>query len=142
MCTLILYSPCLFHSLVLTDLFGVEGLKAKSSFNAWPTNFDLFFTFVLASTLSDLLGVQVEVFSSKQLIITTILTLLGAKIFTSMIRVVLAWFNLPMLLSNTNSGSSLDSRASEDQVEVGILSTSDLESNNVNDQVQKGNVDT
>ena len=120
----------------------LKNSKPRAHSYAWPTNIDLFFALVSASTLSGLSVIEVEVFFYDQLIITTILMLLDAQIFTSMVGIGFAQFNLPMLQSNTNSRNSPYSRTSEDQVKLGILSIYDLKSQNKNNQLQNGNMDT
>ena len=136
-----------FITLSMMSYSPLKNSKPRAYSHAWPTSFDLFSTLISASILSSLSIVEVEVFSYNQLIITNwslppFFTLLGLEIFTSMIGVMFAWFNLPMLLSNTNSGNSPNCRTLEDQFELGTVSTFNLESHNTNNQVQNGNVDT
>ncbi|XP_061354548.1 sodium transporter HKT1-like [Gastrolobium bilobum] len=129
---------------IILSLLGYLALKFSKprTFPVWSNDFNLFFTSVSASTVSGLSVMEMEVLSNNQLIIVTILMLLGGEIFTSLLGLVFSWFNFPNHQSNKNSGNNPNSR--EDQIELGVLSISDSEPQNKNDQVttsQNGNVD-
>ncbi|XP_021864341.2 LOW QUALITY PROTEIN: cation transporter HKT1;3 [Spinacia oleracea] len=70
----------LFYFLVVS-LVGYMVLKVNNNLN----NLDLFFTSVSATTASSMSTLEMEVFSNDQLIVMTILMLLGGEVFTSML---------------------------------------------------------
>ncbi|KAE8696280.1 putative cation transporter HKT6 [Hibiscus syriacus] len=99
-----------------------------------PKNIDVFFTSVSAATVSSMSTVEMEVFSNTQLIIMTVLMLVGGEVFTSM-------FGLQLARSSFTNHESPDTIAHE--VELGTIITyekppsgTDLE-NNINSSSTK-----
>ncbi|KAM1380788.1 hypothetical protein ACFX2I_022474 [Malus domestica] len=99
-----LFRVLLFHSnpfcfqlfyFLTVSLFGYLALrvtKPRTSTNTSfrPKDYDIFFTSVSATTVSSMSTVEMEVFSNTQLIILTILMLLGGEVFTSMLGLQIA----------------------------------------------------
>ncbi|KAL8509704.1 hypothetical protein ACS0TY_016790 [Phlomoides rotata] len=71
-----------FVSLSLIGACILKSLKVRSEFN--PRTIDFVFTAVSAATDSSMSTLEMEVFSNSQLILITILMLLGGEVFTSM----------------------------------------------------------
>ncbi|GFP98590.1 sodium transporter hkt1 [Phtheirospermum japonicum] len=97
--------------------FGIlKSLKPRSSFT--PRNIDLFFTSVSAATVSSMSTVEMEVFSNSQLIVLTVLMLIGGEIFTSMVGFHLKSFKIVKSEGKVESIESNHS-SSLDQIELG-----------------------
>lgn len=76
---------------------SVSKPRDHTSVNHHPSEFDLFFMSVSAATVSSMSTVEMEVFSNTQLIIMTILILIGGEVFLSMLEIQLSRFNLTKL---------------------------------------------
>ncbi|KAL9260349.1 hypothetical protein AKJ16_DCAP15689 [Drosera capensis] len=75
----------LFYFVLLSTL-GFLSLKITKPRDGSLDDLDLFFTSVSASTVSSMSIVEMEAFSNVQLIILTVLMLMGAEVFTSMLE--------------------------------------------------------
>ncbi|XP_051131869.1 sodium transporter HKT1 isoform X2 [Andrographis paniculata] len=85
-----------------------------------PANVDLFFTAVSASTVSSMSTVDMEVFSSLQLVFMTFMMFLGGEVFTSMIGLLLVKSKMKRRIPNVfTAGADSDRVAAGDGVEIG-----------------------
>ncbi|KAM0036520.1 putative cation transporter [Helianthus debilis subsp. tardiflorus] len=96
----------LIYFLLISSLgFSIlRSLDAKSP-TFTPRNLDLFFTSVSAATVTSMSTAEIEVFSNSQLVILTILMLIGGEVFTSMLSLNLRTFFFKV--SNTTKQMSI-----------------------------------
>ncbi|KAL2936888.1 Sodium transporter HKT1 [Bienertia sinuspersici] len=99
---------CYFLVLSLAGFLSLKVSKTRTS--ETPSNLDLFFTSVSAATASSMTTVEMEVFSNDQLIVMTILMLLGGEVFTSMLGLHLRSCEFPSIQNpKLESSCSIDS---------------------------------
>ncbi|KAJ6809221.1 putative cation transporter HKT7 [Iris pallida] len=80
--------PLFFHIIYFlsTSFIGfllLERIPVRNPANNKPGAIDIFFTSVSAATVSSMSTVEMEVFSNPQLIVLTVLMLIGGEVFTS-----------------------------------------------------------
>ncbi|KAK8556559.1 hypothetical protein V6N13_064581 [Hibiscus sabdariffa] len=94
-----------------------------------PKNIDVFFMSVSAATVSSMSTVEMEVFSNTQLIIMTVLMLVGGEVFTSMLGLQLARSGFK--IHDSPDGDSVNTISHE--IELGTIThekpSTDLETN-------------
>ncbi|XP_028101656.1 probable cation transporter HKT6 isoform X3 [Camellia sinensis] len=108
------------HYFIIFSLMGYLALKVSKPRTApsfRPKDLDLFFTSVSATTVSSMSTVEMEVFSNTQLVIITILMLLGGEVFNSMLGLQVMRFKL-----TKNCGSRSGTKNIEDSVNTDSVS--------------------
>ncbi|KAH7572497.1 hypothetical protein JRO89_XS04G0264900 [Xanthoceras sorbifolium] len=126
---------CLFYFITLS-LVGFLALSVSNTKNNLfkPNNLDLFFTSVSASTDSSMGTVEMEVFSTTQLVIMIILMLMGGEVFMSML-------SLQLMKSNFPKNSQSTSSKSVHQIELDLVSCSSYLENNISINSSSTDVD-
>lgn len=123
------------------SLFGFIGLKTlnlRNPLSVFPTNLDLFYTSVSASTVSSMTALEMEIFSNSQLILITFLMFVGSEVFTSMIELFFHSYRNRALKQDNSSPITLihdhpNNANSHNQIELGLVSlhhNHSLEDNN------------
>ncbi|KAL9255659.1 Sodium transporter HKT1-like protein [Drosera capensis] len=90
---------------VLLSMLGFLSLKITKPRDGSLDDLDLFFTSVSASTVSSMSIVEMEAFSNVQLIILTVLMLMGGEVFTSMLELRFRSTELPKKETPYTNGS-------------------------------------
>ncbi|KAB2016434.1 hypothetical protein ES319_D08G096400v1 [Gossypium barbadense] len=120
---------------IVVSLVGFGALKMSNpkSGSVSPNNIDVFFTSVSATTVSSMSTVEMEVFSNTQLIIITILMLVGGEVFTSMLGLLLGRFRFEKRPSfDGDIVNSISNR--------GLQSDCSLTSKNISQEVELGRI--
>lgn len=114
---------------IVFSLLGYLALKVSkprtTSFR--PKEIDVFFTSVSATTVSSMSTIEMQVFSNTQLIIMTFLMFFGGEVFTSLLGLQLAKFNMSKNHETTSTTIvNSDGKKLETDVEHGIKSVDSL----------------
>uniref|UniRef100_A0A803LG40 Uncharacterized protein n=1 Tax=Chenopodium quinoa TaxID=63459 RepID=A0A803LG40_CHEQI len=118
---------CYFLVVSLIGFMALKVSKPRTDVDQL-TSLDLFYTAVSASTVSSMSAVEMEVFSNYQLIVMTILMLLGGEVFTSMLSLQLKRFKF----SSYESTKIDNSKGIDQSIELGIINQFSSTSNNNN----------
>ncbi|CAH1449508.1 unnamed protein product [Lactuca virosa] len=96
----------LFYFLFISSIgfFILQSMDGKTT-TFTPRNLDLFFTSVSAATVSSMSTVEMEVFSNTQLVVLTILMVIGGEVFISMVTLHL---RRAFLKESSNDGCKVD----------------------------------
>lgn len=119
-----------FIMLSLLGYLALRFTKTKTRTSFRPKDVDFFFTSVSSTTVSSMATEEMEVFSNTQLIIMTILMLLGGEVFTSMVRLQIAKSKIPKF-HDTNHKVDVElnsTKTSFDRIELGLATLSQLKS--------------
>ncbi|KAL1813577.1 hypothetical protein ACET3Z_023642 [Daucus carota] len=128
---LFLSLPSFYIHLAYFILFSVAGffiLKVSSSSISRPSDLDLFFTSVSAVAVSSMSTVEMEVFSDFQLVVLTVLMLIGGEVFISLFKLQ---FSKSMLSKNhlvygkSSPQSNSEARIDVNQIELGLVRIND-----------------
>lgn len=118
---------------LLFSFIGFFILKLSSSSISRPGDLDLVFTSVSAVTVSSMSTVEMEVFSDFQLVLLTILMLIGGEVFISLVKLQ---FSKSMFcknhvaygnssLSNPTAPSNIENSIDVNQIELGLVQEDD-----------------
>ncbi|KAJ8438083.1 hypothetical protein Cgig2_025488 [Carnegiea gigantea] len=123
-----LIEVCYFTLVSCLGFVILKGLRPRTHATR-PSDLDLFFTSVSATTVSSMSTVEMEVFSNAQLIVLTILMFIGGEVFTSMVALhfkASRLRNTPLKArSRVNSVASLELPPEGfDHIEMGIITSS------------------
>ncbi|PON86276.1 Cation transporter [Trema orientale] len=98
--------------------------RTDNTLSFMPKELDLFFTSVSAATVSSMSTIEMEVFSNSQLVILTILMLLGGEVFVSMLGIQIERSKFPKHQVSTSNNHVSYSHSTVDQIELKGISHS------------------
>ncbi|XP_077216295.1 cation transporter HKT1;3-like [Tasmannia lanceolata] len=136
---------CYFISL---SFLGFLILKIISPNNTSyrPKDFDLYFTSVSATTVSSISTVEMEDFSNSQLMVITVLMLMGGEVFISLLSLQIFKAIFQKQKGNQNRNSSVSTQLNsikpfhvDHRIELGLITAPDFECaklDNVGTEVQ------
>ncbi|WJZ98657.1 hypothetical protein VitviT2T_017168 [Vitis vinifera] len=132
---------------ITVSLLGYMALKVSKpkTTSFMPSDVDVFFTSVSASTVSSMSAVEMEVFSDTQLVIMTVLMLVGGEIFTSMLGLQFVRSKYTRKANRENKAhlASIDykspnSKISFDQIELGLVTLPQAQNEQPCSNLEKG----
>ncbi|KAJ4975132.1 hypothetical protein NE237_000238 [Protea cynaroides] len=118
---------CYFVCVSALGFVVLKVLKPKGVESFMPKDLDMYFMSVSATTVSSMSTVEMEVFSNTQLIVLTILMVLGGEVFVSVMG--LHWLSFTFKKQQTeNKVDSVCSDLGSSEIELGVVSLNDVES--------------
>lgn len=119
---------------ILFSFIGFFILKVSSSSISRPGDLDLLFTSVSAVSVSSMSTVEMEVFSNFQLVVMTILMLIGGEVFISLVKLQFSKSMFSKNHTSSNSENSID----VNQIELGLVQIND---HGVKHELTRSNID-
>ncbi|RWR75212.1 putative cation transporter HKT7 [Cinnamomum micranthum f. kanehirae] len=120
----VLIQLCYFISISCVGFLVLKVLNPRSTVSYRPKNLDVFFMSVSATTVSSMGTIEMEVFSNAQLVVLTLLMLLGGEVFAFMLglRFTIAKFKKQDTIENKIDPTDVE-LTSVNSTEVGEIQT-------------------